>query len=105
MAKAYLMVRVQLTDPGLRERFDRWYRDEHLPDALKAFRAEAASRYWSPAEPPIHVALYQFADLTAARHATRPEVIGPLVAEFDRNFPTGTVRSRDLLELAQDLKP
>ena len=41
---ALFIVRAQVVDPGVKDAFDRWYRDEHLPDALKAFKARRAWR-------------------------------------------------------------
>lgn len=41
--KATLMVRAEV-DPSKKQLFDRWYDDEHLKDALKAFGAERAER-------------------------------------------------------------
>ena len=35
MGMGLLMVRAELTDPGDRPAFDRWYGSEHLPDAFK----------------------------------------------------------------------
>ena len=103
MAKAYLMVRVQVPDAGLREGFDAWYRDDHLPWAKKAFGAERAVRFWSRSDPALHVAVYQFPDLATAQHATRAEVIAPLVADFDKVWPTIKNRTRDYLEMVQEL--
>jgi hypothetical protein len=100
MSKAYFIVRVELTDAALRDRFNRWYDTDHLPQAAIAFGAEKAWRFWNRGDPAVHIAVYQFADLAAARHGTRPEIIGPLVADFDTAWPTGTTRSRDYLELA-----
>ena len=37
MAGAWLVVRATVADAADRARFDQWYRDEHLPDAVKAF--------------------------------------------------------------------
>jgi len=105
MAAAYLMVRVQLTDPAIRERFDRWYRDEHLPDAARLFHAEKAWRFWARTDPPLHVAVYRFPDIDTLRRNTRQEVIGSLIAEFDRSWPTGTTRTREVLELAGEWQP
>jgi len=34
---AWLVVRAVVADAADRAPFDRWYRDEHLPDAVKAF--------------------------------------------------------------------
>ena len=38
---AYLIVRAEV-DPSVREGFDTWYQNEHLPDAVKAFKALSA---------------------------------------------------------------
>src|SRR4051812_20459959 len=103
--KGYLLVRVTLTDLALKARFDRWYADEHLPEAAIAFGAEHAQRFWSATDPAIHIALYRFPDLATARHATRPEIITPLVEAFDAAFPTGTTRVREYLELAGEYRP
>jgi len=37
---AYFTVRAQVIDPTVKNDFDRWYRDEHLPDALKRLVAQ-----------------------------------------------------------------
>lgn len=36
---AVFMVRAQVVDASVTDAFDRWYADEHLPHALKAFDA------------------------------------------------------------------
>ena len=41
MMPAYLVVRAVVAEADRRD-FDAWYRDEHLPDALKAFNAQDA---------------------------------------------------------------
>ena len=105
MGKAFLMVRVEVADASLREGFDAWYRDDHLPWAVKAFGAERGTRCWSRSDPALHIAMYQFPDLETAQHATRPEVIAPLVADFDKVWPTIKSRTRDYLELVQELRP
>ncbi len=105
MATAVFMVRVELTDPSLRERFDRWYADEHLPEAAIAFHAERAARFWAAGDPPVHYALYRFPDLATAQRNTRAEIIAPLVAEFDRVFPTIKARTRSYLEMAGEWTP
>jgi len=53
---ARLVVRAVVADAADRAPFDRWYRDEHLPDAVKAFGAWAAWRGWSRADPSVHCA-------------------------------------------------
>ena len=59
---AYLIVRAEV-DPAVRDAFDAWYRDEHLPDAVRAFGAAGAWRGWSAVDGNVHVAFYEFADL------------------------------------------
>jgi len=51
---AYFMVRAEVKDPAVKEDFDRWYRDEHLPDALKGFKARRAWRGWSAVDASVH---------------------------------------------------
>ena len=41
MPKAYFMVRAVVDEP-LRQKFDHWYSTDHLPWALKDFKAEKA---------------------------------------------------------------
>jgi hypothetical protein len=36
---AYFIVRAQVVDLSVKEAFDKWYQDEHLPDVMKAFGA------------------------------------------------------------------
>ena len=47
---AFLIVRAEV-DPSVRDAFDAWYRDEHLPDAVRSFRALGAWRGWSDVDP------------------------------------------------------
>lgn len=81
---AYLIVRAIVADPADRAPFDHWYQTEHLPDALKAFAAEAAMRGWSSTDPSVHTAFYRFATLQAAQAAGAGNAIKTLIAEFDR---------------------
>ena len=104
-SQAYFMVRAVVADAALRPRFDAWYEDEHLPEAGDAFGCEEAMRFWSRTDPSVHIAMYGFRDLAAAEHATRAEIIQPLIKVFDDAFPTGVTRSRDYLELAGEWTP
>jgi hypothetical protein len=101
MPKCFLVVRATVTDPARRAAFDRWYRDEHLPQALVVFRAEKGWRFWSETNPAVHQATYQFADRAALDRATAPGNFKPLVEEFDRVFP-GVTRTREILTLAEE---
>ena len=64
---ALFIVRAEITDAGEREAFDRWYEQEHLPQAAAAFQAVRAWRGWSEADPAIHYAFYEFPDLSLLR--------------------------------------
>jgi hypothetical protein len=101
MAKTFLVVRATVADPGRRAAFDRWYRDEHLPQAMEVFRAEKGWRFWSETDPAIHQATYQFDDRAALDRAIAPDNFKPLIDEFDRNFPEVT-RKREIFTLVDE---
>ena len=45
----------------------------------------------------MHYAVYQFADQAKLDAAMKDEVLKPLIADFDKNWPSGVTRSRDKL--------
>ena len=98
---SFFVVRATITDPARRAAFDRWYADEHLPDAAKTFGAQKAWRFWSESDPGVHQATYQFADRAALDYGTRPEVMRRLVADFEQAWP-GVPRTREIMVLAQE---
>jgi hypothetical protein len=100
---AYFIVRAQVADPALRGDFDRWYRDEHLPDAKQSFGARRAFRAWSQTEPAVHYAFYEFADAASAHALSTLADFKRLVAEFDRVWGNRVTRSRDVVEVAQTI--
>jgi len=51
--------------------FDKWYQNEHLPDAVRSFGATKAWRFWSLADPAVHLAMYEFADEAALERAVQ----------------------------------
>jgi len=102
MPKCLFIVRATVADPGKRAAFDAWYRQEHLPDAVKSFRAEKAWRGWSDSDPAVHVACYQFADRAALDWGTAPDVIKRLVADFDKAW-AGVPRSREIMTIAEEI--
>jgi hypothetical protein len=101
MSKAYFMVRAVVEEP-LRKKFDHWYATDHLPWALKDFKAEKVWRFWSTLDAGVHYAVYQFADQTKLDAAMKDEILKPLIADFDKNWPAGVTRSRDKLTLAEE---
>ena len=73
---ACFIVRAQVVDLAVKDAFDRWYQDEHLPDAMKAFGAKA-------------------------RAVPGSEAIKPLIAEFDRLWGEKVVRTREVVSVVQ----
>lgn len=102
MPQAYFIVRATVTDPAKRAAFDAWYKNEHLPDAVKTFGAQKAWRFWSDSDPAVHIAQYRFGDRAALDYGTRAEVMKRLVADFDKAWP-GISRSREIVTLAEEL--
>ena len=98
--KVYFVVRAVVADQTLRQRFDQWYANDHLPLAVKEFPAEKGWRFWSETDPNVHYAVYRFADISALRRALDSPQFKMLVADFDRNWPSGITRSREILNLA-----
>lgn len=100
---ARFIVRAKVADATLRDAFDRWYRDEHLPDAVKAFGAKRAWRGWSETDASLHYAVYEFDDVSSARAIEGSAALKGLVAEFDRVWGDRVTRSRDIVDAAQTL--
>jgi hypothetical protein len=101
---AYLVVRAVVADPEDRAPFDRWYRAEHLPDAVKAFNAVSAMRGWSTADPSVHTAYYRFGTLEDVQAISGSPAMKALIAEFDRMWGPRVTRTRDIVAIADELK-
>jgi hypothetical protein len=97
---ALFMVRAQIADEEMKRDFDRWYNDEHLPDALKSFGAQRAWRGWGD-DPLVHYAWYEFEDPASARAILNSEAFKRLVADFDRAWGKKVARSRDFVAIVQ----
>jgi hypothetical protein len=100
---AYFIVRAKVVDATVKDDFDRWYQKEHLPDALKGFKARRAWRGWSAVDPLAHYAYYEFDDMASARAIQGSEAFKGLVAEFDRVWGDRVSRSRDFVEVVQTI--
>jgi hypothetical protein len=100
---AVFIVRAQVVDPSVKDAFDRWYQDEHLPDAVKAFGATGAWRGWSEQDPSVHLAVYRFDNVAKARAVPGSEAIKPLIAEFDRVWGKKVVRAREVVQVVQEI--
>jgi len=105
MGKAYLVVRAEVPDQADRAPFDHWYATDHLPWAIRVFGARRGWRCWSRADPAVHYAFYEFADLAEAQVATGSEKIAPLIADFDRAWGNRVPRRREILEIVQEMGP
>jgi hypothetical protein len=101
---ALFMVRARVADAGMKDAFDRWYHDEHLPDALKAFKARRAWRGWSDVDACVHYAWYEFDDLASANAIVGSEQLRRLVADFDRAWGDKVARSRDFVAIVQSME-
>ena len=99
---AYLIVRAEV-DPSVRVGFDTWYQNEHLPDAVKAFKALSAKRGWSEVEDNVHIAFYEFPDANTANNIASSDTIKEFIKEFDRHWEGKVTRSRDVVEFSQKI--
>ena len=70
--------------------------------ALDEFKAEKCWRFWSAVDKGVHYAVYQFPDLARLDAALKSQGFKGLVADFDRAWPKGVTRTRDMLELAEE---
>ena len=104
MAKAYLAVRAEVPQAD-RAQFDHWYETDHLPWALRVFKARRAWRCWSKSDPGVHVAFYEFDSVEAAEAISKSEAIKPLVEDFDRVWQNRVTRRRAVLDVVQEITP
>jgi hypothetical protein len=101
MPTTFFLVRAVVA-PELREKFDRWYSASHLPWAIKVFKCEKAWRFWSETEPGVHYAVYKFADKAACDAAMKSEGLKDMIADFDKTWPQGVTRTRDIVTLVEE---
>ena len=99
---AFLIVRAEV-DPSVRDAFDAWYRDEHLPDAVRAFGAAGAWRGWSDVDENVHMAFYEFAELADLKRVMASDALKGLIAEFDRSWEGKVTRTREVVESIQKI--
>ena len=98
--KGYLVVRAVVAEPTDRPRFDRWYEEEHLPDAVRGFGAARGWRCWSVTDPAIHYAFYEFPEVARVQAVLESPEIKGLIEEFDRAWGDRVTRTRLVLEAA-----
>ena len=100
---AYLIVRAKVEESSC-QIFDKWYEEEHLPDALREFQALSAKRGWSEVEPNTHLAFYEFENLTTANKLLESGIMKAFIKKFDHQWEGKVTRTRELLEIKQFLK-
>jgi hypothetical protein len=93
------MVRAEINDLALKESFDRWYEDEHVPLALGVLNPCRYWRYWSKIEPQVHYVLYEFDDVDRACSVTSSPEMRELGQHFDQQWGDRVKRARDVLEV------
>jgi hypothetical protein len=101
MPATFFVVRATVTDPSKRAAFDKWYENEHLPDAVKSWGVKKAWRFWSLTDPAVHQATYQFDDEASLERAMKGEDLKRLTADFNRDWPD-IRRTRDTFVLVQE---
>ena len=100
---AFLIVRAEV-DPSVRDGFDAWYRDEHLPDAVREFSARRGlARLERSRRKRVHMAFYEFETLADVNRVMESDAIRDLIAEFDRNWQGKVTRTREAVESIQQI--
>lgn len=100
---ACLIVRAEVLDGSVKENFDRWYREEHLPECVEAFGARRGWRGWSEVDASVHYAVYEFEEVATLRALPTSTAFRGQVAKFDGKWGDRVRRSRDVVEVAQTL--
>jgi len=99
---AFLIVRAEV-DPAVRDAFDAWYQEEHLPDAMESFGAAGAWRGWSDVDANVHMAFYEFADLPEVKRVMGSDALERMIGEFDRHWQGKVTRTREVVESVQSI--
>ena len=99
----YLIVRAVVPEAD-RAKFDQWYQDVHLPEALAVFDAVSAWRGWSHDDPGVHFAFYEFPSLAEAAAIGDSEAMKNMRSDFDQNWQNRISRSREIIEIAQNIQ-
>lgn len=100
---AHLTVRSTLIDPTVRDAFDRWYGEDHLPQAAESFKPLRCWRTWSKLNPAIHYAFYEYSDQGKIDEMMSSETFANLVEDFSQTWDGKVVRDRDVTTTVQML--
>ena len=95
----YLIVKSDTTLVDKKE-FENWYANEHLSEAMKAFRAISAKRGWIK-NTNFHLAIYEFKNNRDAENAMNSKNLEILIKKFDQKWENNVHRTRELTEFVQ----
>lgn len=98
---AHLIVRSQILDPAIRDAFDDWYGDKHVPEAVAAFRPSRCWRSWSRIDPMIHYAFYEFANEDEIGAMMASDTFRAMVDDLSQTWAGKVTRERDVTVTAQ----
>ena len=101
MPTTFFLIRAVVASE-LRDKFDHWYSTDHLPWAIRVFQCDKAWRFWSEVEEGVHYAVYRFADKASCDAALASDDFKTLVADFNRAWPQGVARTRDVVTLVEE---
>ena len=101
MPTTFFLVRAVVAE-NLRDKLDHWYSTDHLPWAIKVFKCDKAWRFWSETDRSVHYAVYRFADRAACDAALASAEFKELIADFNRSWPEGVTRTRDVVTLVEE---
>src|SRR3954454_25410082 len=93
---ALFLVRTEVANSRDREAFDRWYQEDHLPQAAEVLSAVRAWRGWSDVDPSIHYAFYELPDLKPVPVIL--DALKALIGDFDRAGGTRVTRTREIID-------
>jgi hypothetical protein len=103
MPHSFFLVRAVVAE-NLRDKFDHWYSTDHLPWAIRAFKCEKAWRFWSEVEEGVHYAVYRFTDKAKLDAMLASPELKDLIDDFNRCWPEGVTRTRDVVTLVETLE-
>jgi len=97
----YIIVKSDTTLVDKKE-FEDWYTNEHLIEAMKAFKAKSAKRGWIK-DSNFHLAIYEFKNRRDAEKAINSKNLEKLIKKFDQKWENKVHRTRELTEFIQTI--
>ena len=74
-----------------------------MPRAVVDLAAEKGWRFWSETDAAVHYAVYRFADMSDLTRGLSSEGFRGLVDDYDRVWPAGVTRTREIVHLAGEV--